>query len=276
MEMNEFCHLINLPDEMVHRLRMRVVSKKMTPDWMEGFLTHLMNREKAAQTYRELKVVLGEDEGNWKMLGCQLECARRLFDRYQEKQIPLEIYVATMKCFTRFLNECRDKNGSMFFDRGWWTYRQISMQIFRLGELEYELKEHQGSNIISIHIPSDADLSPKAVDESLRQADIFFHTCFSNFPVHKYICSSWLLSPALKPLLADDSSILSFQKRFTITAEDKTDREYIEWLFQVPADTTPESLPENTSLQRGVKEWLLDGGSIGCAHGILQDLPLQK
>lgn len=185
MEMNEFCRLIDLPDEARQRLKTRTVSENTTPDRMDEFLTRLMNRETAAQTYRELKVVLREDKGNWKMLECQLECARRLFDRYQEKQIPLEIYVGTMKCFPRFLNECQNKNGSMFFDRDWWTYQQISMQIFRLGELEYEMKDQQGENVISIHIPSDADLSPEAADASLQQADQFFRTYFEDFPVHK-------------------------------------------------------------------------------------------
>ena len=36
-----------------------------------------------------------------------------------------------MKCFTRFAKECKKKNGAYFFDRGWWTYRQISMKLLK-------------------------------------------------------------------------------------------------------------------------------------------------
>ncbi|MCI9506705.1 MAG: DUF5596 domain-containing protein [Oscillospiraceae bacterium] len=32
------------------------------------------------------------------MLYCQLECARRVYDRYQEKHIPEAVFASTMKC----------------------------------------------------------------------------------------------------------------------------------------------------------------------------------
>ena len=50
------------------------------------------------------------------------------------------------------------------------------------------------------------------------------------------------------------------------------DREYIEWLFQVPSNTDNESLPAETRLQKRVKELLLNGGTVGCAYGILNFL----
>lgn len=48
------------------------------------------------------------------------------------------------------------------------------MKIFRIGELEYEFKEYEGENVIGIHVPSDSNLSKEAVDNSLKQANIFF------------------------------------------------------------------------------------------------------
>ncbi len=175
-----------------------------------------------------------------------------------------------MRCFTRFIEECRKKNGRMFFDRGWWTYRQISMNLFRIGELEYQFKEHDGENVIALHIPSDADLSEEAVDESMRQAAIFFRTYYEEYKYKKYTCNSWLMSPALRPLLPERSNILSFQERFDIVQEDREDQEYIEWLFQVPVDTDHRELPADSSLQKKVKELLLSGGAIGSAYGFME------
>lgn len=272
MELQELYHLIDLQPEMVQKLESVRESIPLGIDIesIEPYLEQLMDIESAAQSYDYLKKLFQDDQDHLKMLYCQLECARRVFARYQEKHIPKDIYVDTMRCFTRFIEECKKKNGRMFFDRGWWTYRQTSMNIFRIGELEYQFDEHKGENVIGLHIPSDADLSKEAVDRSLEQAEIFFRTYYSDFEYEKYTCESWLLSPALKLLLPPKSNILSFQDRFNIIQEDKEDKEYIEWLFQVPLHTPYKDLPEVTSLQKKGKELLLNGGAIGSAYGIMK------
>ena len=78
------------------------------------------------------------------------------------------------------------------------------------------------------------------------------------------------MSPILKPLLSENSNILSFQKRYEIIQENKEDKDYIEWLFQVPADTDYNDLPVETGLQRKVRRLLLNGGTVGCAYGIMK------
>ena len=52
--------------------------------------------------------------------------------------------------------------------------------------------------------------------------------------------------------------------------EDKEDREYIEWLFQVPSDTKYKDLPVKTSLQKKARNLLLHGENIGSAYGIIK------
>lgn len=268
MELLELYYLIDLPTEIVQKLKL--VSEKVNLKQIDFYLKQLMDMKTAVHSYRYLKTLFEEDKDNVKMLYCQLECARRIFDKYQEKHIAKTVYTDTMKCFTRFIEECKKKNGRMFFDRGWWTYRQVSMNIFRIGELEYQFEEYEDKNVIAIHIPSDADLSKEAVDASMEQAEIFFRTYYGGYEYKMYSCNSWLLSPSLKPLLSEKSNILSFQKRFNIIQENKEDNEYIEWLFQVPADTAYKNLPAETSLQRKVRELLLHGGTVGSAYGIMQ------
>lgn len=230
----------------------------------------MMQPETAAEACKELREFLGEDDGRIKMLYCHLECARRLYEKYREKNILEIVFVDTMKCFTRFIDECEKKNGRMFFDRAWWTYRQLSMRIFRIGELEYEMKEFEGESVISLHIPSDADFSEQLINKSLDEAKDFFATYFPEFIYTKMICNSWLLSPELGSMLAENSNIKKFQNRFEIVRENTEDREYIEWLFQRLENTPYEELPENTSLQKKVKQLLLNGGNIGTALGIMR------
>ena len=267
MDLYELYDLIDLQTEMIQKLKL--VGEKIDLKQIDFYLKQLMDRETAVESYRHLKTLLEEDKDNIKMLYCQLECARRVFDQYQKKHIKDTIYRDTMKCFSRFIEECKKKNGRMFFDRDWWTYRQISMSLFRIGELEYEFQKYEGENVIAIHIPSDANLSKGAVDASMKQAEIFFQNYYHDYKYEKYSCDSWLLSPRLKPLLSRKSNILSFQNRFHIVRENNEDKGYIEWLFQVPIDTNYKDLPAKTDLQKKVKEILLNGGNIGSAYGII-------
>lgn len=267
MKIYELYDLIDLPTEMIQNLKS--ISEKTDLKQIDLYLEQLMDMKTAAQSYQYLNALFEEDQEHIKMLYCQLECARRIYDQYQNKHIDNTIYRDTMKCFTRFIWECKKKNNRMFFDRGWWTYRQISMNIFRIGTLEYQFEKYEDENIIAIHIPSDADLSAESVDASLKQAGAFFQTYYSDYQYEKYTCDSWLMSPVLKILLSENSKILSFQKRFEIVQENKTDHEYIEWLFQVPVETDYNNLPEETHLQKKVKELLLNGGTIGSAYGIM-------
>ena len=267
MDLYELYDLIDLQTEMIQKLKL--VGEKIDLKQIDFYLKQLMDRGTAVESYRHLKTLLEEDKDNIKMLYCQLECARRVFDQYQKKHIKDTIYRDTMKCFSRFIEECKKKNGRMFFDRDWWTYRQISMSLFRIGELEYEFQKYEGENVIAIHIPSDANLSKGAVDASMKQAEIFFQTYYHDYKYEKYSCDSWLLSPRLKPLLSRKSNILSFQNRFHIVRENNEDKGYIEWLFQVRIDTNYKDLPAKTDLQKKVKEILLNGGNIGSAYGII-------
>lgn len=267
MKREELYTCIQLQPEIVRQLNQ--IGRSLDPEVLEPYLKRLSDRKTAAQAYRDLKELLKEDPGHMQMLYCHLECARRAWDGYEAKHIPRTIYVDTMKCFTRFIDECGKKNGRLFFDRGWWTYRQISMSLFRIGELEYEFTSWQGENVIGLHIPSGADFSETVVDASLKQARQFFRTYFGEYQYDKYTCGSWLLSPALTPFLPEHSNILSFQKRFQIVKEDREDKEFIEWLFEAPSDTDYEALPADTGLRRKVRERLLDGGTIGSAYGIM-------
>lgn len=268
MKLQTFCRRIGLQPEIISRLEL--AKEEMDLASLEIHVQNFMNKETAKDTYEYLKGLFQEDTDHICMLYCQLECARRVAVRCQRMGIPEKIYLDTMKCFPRFLEECKEKNGRLFFDRGWWTYRQISMQLFRIGALEYEFKTYQGFPVIALHIPSDADLSFQAVDHSLSEAGRFFRAFYPDYHYELYTCDSWLLAPALRPFLASGSHILAFQNRFQILHVETENLEYLEWLFQVPKDTPIGHLPERTCLQRQVKEAMQKGAKIGSAFGIMK------
>ena len=212
---------------------------------------------------------MGDDGEGIKILTCMLKAAAEAYGIYQEKGISDEIYFATMKCFTRFIGETHKMTGEFCFDRWWWTVRQVGCHLFRIGELEYEIKHADGDMVIDMHIPSDADFSPLAVEKSLGEADKFFAKYYPSLRGVEYRCHSWLLDGRLKGMLNPDSNIVHFQNRFEIYHEGEPGTEFVEWLYHTKL-TDYNILPENTSLQRNVKNHLLAGGVIRESYGRLR------
>ena len=262
MDYFQLLKAIDLPPQVERIMEQRYLQAQRLREQAMA-LTH----ETAFQAYQELAELLRDDDMG--MLACQLLAAAEAHSRWAELGIPENVFLDTMKCFSRFLRETRVRLGRDCFDRGWWTWRQLSMQLFRLGTLEYELLPQCG--LVSVHIPSDADLSPESVDISLETARDFLGKFYPAYTGADFVCESWLLSPELTPFLPVGSRILAFQQRFPLHETDSEPMDCLEWLFRVPEDTPLECLPETTTLQRRVKQHLLSGGKIGTAMGVLKE-----
>ena len=214
--------------------------------------------------------ILGDDEDGIKILSCMLRAALEAYGVYQEKGISSEIFFSTMRCFPRFITETYNMTGEFRFDRYWWTTRQAGCHLFRIGALEYEMKHTEDETAIAIHIPSDADLSPPAVDKSLHDANDFFAMHYPSMRGAEFRCHSWLLDRQLRGMLGNHSNIINFQDRFEIVHEGEAGTEFLQWLFQTKS-TNYNTLPENTSLQINAKKHLLAGGVIRNAYGRIKD-----
>lgn len=267
MNISTLCEKINLQDI----VRARVISFSDAFDFssVNRQLMEFRVYEKMSDALTELQALLGDDPDHIKILACMLRASADVYELYREKGISNEIFFATMRCYPRFIGETCRMTGKPEFDRYWWTTRQAGGHLFRIGELEYETKHTDGNIVISIHIPSDADFSPSAVDESLLRAKEFFAEHFPALSDVEYRCHSWLLDPQLKQMLNGNSHILSFQNRFEIFDEGEVGNDFLDWLFHTKS-TDYAKLPENTSLQRNVKKHLLSGGVIRNAFGRLK------
>lgn len=123
----------------------------------------------------------------------------------------------------------------------------------------------KGSPVINIHIPQGEKLDREACQKSLEWAR---HTYGTKYP---YVCHSWLLYPGLQNVLRETSNILRFQQRFKIIEVDYKERE-AEWRVFGTVKNVITEYPEGTSLQRGVKEYLLEGNILGNGWGILRGI----
>lgn len=239
---------LNLPDlEPVEALR----SKDL---WDQGLKT--------------LHSIFGEDPNGYKMLTCSLAAALLTKREYERLGIGASVFYDTMGCFSRFVREHHESFGEYGFDREWWTTRQLSALLFRLKILEFEMGEFHGFPSICIHIPSDASITEERCQDSYSLAREFFHRYFPSFRYGSITCSSWLLSPALRDVLKPGSNILKFQDHFKILKTDPDDKEFIHWVFKNDRLSITD-YPCDTSLQRDIKQYMLEGHNIGSAEGEL-------
>lgn len=194
--------------------------------------------------------------------------------RYLDRELPEEVLWDGLQDVGIWVREHEHQ-----FDRpglcAWpWVAKTLRMEVFRLGRLQFEpgILHHeirvgeavypQGTPILRVHIPAEAPLDIPRVEASLLAASQFFR---EQKPVLLH-CHSWLLSPGLRLLLPADSRILAFQALFHIYAV--TDgRQAEERVFGQLRDD-PAQYPEDTSLQRNLKAYLLSGKRPGVGMGV--------
>lgn len=223
------------------------------------------------KTIKDFAATLGEDELGYKTLTVMMKLSLYTYDWYKEKGISDEIFIDTMKYFSRTVNDRLRCTGVARFSE-LWGVRQISAQLFRLGEIEFQIKhikDIKDAVTVAIHIPTGADISPESFDKSLQLSKEFFSKYFKEYFITEYTGESWLLDKNLKKMLGSDSNIVKLQKRFDIKRTMETD-DYLECVFNTTKNDL-ESLAEDTTLQRNMKKHLVNGGEIRKGYGVLID-----
>jgi hypothetical protein len=138
----------------------------------------------------------------------------------------------------------------------------------RLPAEEWELAVWPGMNMLDIHIPKDGRMDFDACRDSIREALRFFETYFPEKPVGVIHLHTWFLDPQLQKLLPDDSNIVRFQREFYLLPAAGSDHACLERVFG-SADVDIRTAPEDTSLRRAVKRFMLAGGRMGEAAGVI-------
>lgn len=262
--MEQLCRKINMPEEVTQKLVDIHGTLPVFP-----CLDLLMREETWNEGLQQLKEALSEDPGGLKRLCCMLRCALQVKSDYDRLGIPEKIYVDTMGAFSRFVREHRESYGCYGFNRGSWTPRQVSCRLFRIGQLEYELTTLDGASAVSLHIPTDADLRSDVLRPSVKEGLAELYRLFPEYEGKTVYCHSWLLSPLLKNFLSEDSNILRFQELFDIAPDEIPGNDVLLWVFKNPK-LPREDYPENTSLQRKLKQFFLNGGQFLEGKGYLR------
>ena len=198
--------------------------------------------------------------------------------RYLELGIPEEYFWDSMKDIPIWCEDHLVKHGTPGFREWGWVAHSLRLNVIRIGRLQFApglLPQNvtitnqefpANTPVLDVHIPAGEALSPEAVIASINQAPGFFRKYMQKqFPL--FHCYSWLLSPDLKTLLPEDSRIMQFQKLFNVYGTDNEERQAEERVFGFLSDD-PCEYPERTSLQKAVKQHLLNGKNVLMGSGI--------
>lgn len=145
------------------------------------------------------------------------------------------------------------------------TWR-VEMHTTKLDKAVWKPFLQPEDTVINIHIPADVDLTPEGCLETYDHARKFYQKYFPERNFKAFACRSWLLSRELEQVLKPTSNILAFGRQFSgfpVTA-DATGVFTFAFNKAVPKleELDIASLPEETSLHRGVKQLYQQGGYI--------------
>ena len=209
-----------------------------------------------------------------------LYCAIPLWAEYEKRGLSENLYWETLQDLRYKLMECYNVYGEWGTFVPDWYRRFYTCERFALGRLQYEdmnfpfkgyktaLKE--GDKVYSCHIPSSGALREEEVLQSLKQAHRFYQSELQNV-VLPVVCHSWLLYQPLEEVFADSPNVQKFRDMFDVIQddEDKTNGDFWRVFYKEFCEESLKNAPTETKLQKRLKNYLLEGNTLGCGWGVL-------
>lgn len=146
----------------------------------------------------------------------------------------------------------------------------IAKEKVRLPKPRWALSLTPEDLVPRIHIPAEGAFDDETVGAAFERAKKIFKECFPDTPCKAFFCESWLMSEQLKDFLKPDSKILGFQKWFIKTPLRSGGADVFDFAFRGHTIDRehPETWPEDTTLQRGVKKLYMNGEFLHEGTGI--------
>ena len=216
-------------------------------------------------------------EINWVLCVLLAAHSKYFYDAYG---MPYEVYRESLMDFKWKLRETIKVYGIFGSRQDEWYKNWYYAYRFTFGRLQFELRPStidyssenfdvkRGQQLVYIHIPSDSTrkFDEKNCEAAYEQAREYYEKILGKGNVI-FFCASWLLLPEHSTILPETSNIRRFKESFEITQPGQTNGDLwrIFYMPELPEDFT--KLPEDTSLQRAYKKFMLEGGKPGYARG---------
>ena len=178
-----------------------------------------------------------------------------------KRGVDKEILSTTLKAVDMYISTSEKRLGipGTSIYHGWLT-RYAMGRIFRIGQFQFEVCNYDGNDLISVHIPRGTVLDVRENLINFREALDFFKKYYSEYDFKAFWCSSWLINPHLEKIMGRATNITRFGDMFIRYKETQEEGVYSNVYGMSKPDNLDE-LPEETSLQRNIKNHLKDGNS---------------
>lgn len=192
-----------------------------------------------------------------------------------ERGIPREITVNTLKDINIWIENCRISDKIQGLKGLGWLKLHYTGELFRIGRLQFVLATstditQTAQTVIDTHIPQGEPLKKEDCLASFAAAETFFAAYFPKEKPQCFTCCSWLLNPNLAQILPSNSNIVEFMRLWTpvCTTQDGKSSQAIERVFGngFTIDNL-DDVPQNSTLQRALKKYLLSGGVLDATKG---------
>lgn len=169
-----------------------------------------------------------------------------------------------------------DDKGAFFVsfaedDENYYGHRSLGKTVDRqksvFPKVKWECVAKPGDDCLSIHIPRKADISPATLDKAIASARRILKERFPEHKGDRIYAASWILDPTLEEFLPDSSNLMQFAHRF-VRYPQKSDGMHVFGFIFPKRFESYETLPENSTLTRGLKKVYMEGRYIYYYHGL--------
>lgn len=284
--MLEKCSFPSDAVEFLNCLAARVTELSLE-DELDAAVDFYFDSDRDTGATEERLVILGEKLSAsvyslWLLLF--LLAAERAKTLYDNRGVSDNIFFDTFSDLRYKAVECMEEHGVWgTFVAGWYRLfygckiikfgrlefadaRYDRAESYRLGDVVLENRDR----VKGIHIPSSGEPFDLEARMSSYRAAYEFYSKETGSDKLCCTCESWLLFPEYEKILSPASNIVSFMHDFDITQSHEKDEFGDDWRLFGKAHRLPISeYPEDTSMRRAVKKFLLEGKRTGEGFGVL-------
>ncbi len=153
----------------------------------------------------------------------------------------------------------------------------IGYPVNKYGECETEKIElcgydeilRKGDKVLNVHIPAHEPFTYELCRESYAKAREIFEKFYPEYEYKAFCCFSWMLEMRLCDIIKKKSNIIDFASDYIAFPLLNDGKEVYTFLYHLEKPIPIDELPENSSMQSAVKEYLKAGNVFYQKGGII-------
>lgn len=133
----------------------------------------------------------------------------------------------------------------------------------------YEEVLKYGDKILNVHIPAHEPFNAELCRDAYAKAREIFEKYYPEYDYKAFCCFSWMLEKRLSDIIKKKSNIIEFASDYVAIPLLNQGTEVYTFLYHLENPVPVAELPENSSMQRAVKEYLKAGNVFYQKGGII-------